>query len=149
MKFYTILGILVLLVCFGCIQPKSTTIPSDLEITHSFGACHADWGTTTITIDAQGDGVYESTRDGQVEFRKTFKLNEEELLGLLNKIEESGFYSLNDFYNDPGVMDGSCESVFVTKNSSTKSVAVSNTPAPKAYTTAADAIVAIAEDKTK
>lgn len=149
--------VLIMLLCLGCItSPKSSLVPSDLDIKYSYGACHAEWGRTTITIDTDGNGIYQSgsgtmqnDRFENEQFRKTFKLNESELLELLNKIEVSGFYSLDEYYSDPGIMDGSCKSIFVTKNNVTKSVAVSNTNAPDAYSKVADAIIEVAESKTK
>lgn len=152
-----IILILVLLLCLGCITPLSSSVPTDLEIRYSTGACQAEWGRTTITIDAEGNGVYQSGSGVMLEnetfenenFRKTFKLNESELLELLNRIEVSGFYSLGEYYSDLETEDGSCKSVFVTKNNVTKSVAVSNMIAPDAYSKAADAIIEVAESKTE
>ncbi|MFH1520780.1 MAG: hypothetical protein ABID61_03990 [Candidatus Micrarchaeota archaeon] len=149
--------IMVSLLFLGCITPpKSGLVPSDLEIKYSYGACHAEWGRTTITIDADGNGIYQSGSgmmldNGRFEnegFRKTFTLNESEILELLDKIESSGFYSLDEHYSDPMVMDGSCKSIFITKNNFTKSVSVVNTNAPEAYSTVADAIIGIVESKT-
>ena len=131
--------IILFLIVFGCINPpRSTSVPADFEVTYSYGACHAEWGVTTITIDANGNGNYESTIGTPNEAE--FTVSEEDLMGLLNKIDESGFYSLNDYYSDPLTVDGSCQSIFITKNNITKSVAISNTPAPEAYSTVADAI---------
>ena len=150
---------IALLLCGCCIAPPtplSDKIPADLEIAYSTGACHAEWGRTNIDIDASGAGVYESgsgmyenNRFQNEDFRKTFRLNESELLGLLNDIEGSGFYSLSDQYSDLNVMDGSCEYISVTKGNATKSASVSNTIAPEAYSKAASAISAMAESKTR
>ena len=66
-------------------------------------------------------------------FRKEFVLNETELLDLLQEINKSGFYLLNDSYYNPEVHDGSCEGIVITKNNATKSVDVSNMDGPQAY----------------
>lgn len=149
--------ILVLLLFLGCITPPNSSVPSDLEIRYSYGACQAEKGRTIITIDANGSGLYQRGRGTMLEnetfayqeFRKSFELNETELLTLINKIEVSGFYSLSKYYIDPNVMDGSCNAILVTKNNVTKSVAVSNMNAPEGYSKAADAIIEVAESKTK
>jgi hypothetical protein len=148
-----------LLLAAGCINPPppSSGVPDDLEIRYGSGACHAEWGRTNIIIDAKGNGIYESGsgpldengRFQNEEFRKTFRLDENELLGLLNGIEGSGFYSLNDYYSDMGIIDGSCNSISVTKNNSTKTVSVSNTDSPAAYSKVAELISGTAENKTK
>ncbi|NYZ77021.1 hypothetical protein H0O02_01760 [Candidatus Micrarchaeota archaeon] len=155
-KAHFALGLFAVLLLSGCLNPPmSDAVPEDLEITYSYGACHAEWGRTDIAIKADGSGVYESgsgmmigDRFANEEFRKTFRLSETELLNLLNAIEKSGFYSLGDYYTDPNTIDGSCEYVSVTKNNSTKSVSVSNTEPPAAYGQVAGMISAVAESKT-
>ncbi len=59
-------------------------------------------------------------------FRKEFILKETELLDLLQEINISGFYELNDSYYNPEVQDGSCEGIAITKNNAIKSVDVLN-----------------------
>lgn len=153
------IAFIFILIATGCIKPvePSSSIPEDLEVRYSYGACHAEWGRTNVVIDAQGNGVYESgsgslTEDGRFEnekFRKTFKLNESELLGLLSNIEKSGFYSLEDDYSNPGIMDGGCQSISVTKNNSTKMVSISNAESPEAYSKVAELIGEVAGNKTE
>lgn len=159
-KIIALLGTAISFFLIGCIlfpspPPLSSGIPSDLAITSSYGACHAEWGRTNIHIDAYGNGIYESGRGSMIddrfaeeEFRKTFTLNENELLALLNQIEESGFYSLQDDYTNLEVRDGGCRFISVIRNNVTKFVSVSNTEAPAAYSQAADAIYAVAEAGT-
>jgi len=123
--------------------PIGDKIPNDLSIFYGFGACHAEWGRTEISIDANGLGLYEEgsgellLEEGQKfeneTFRKEFVLNETELLDLLQEINKSGFYLLNDSYYNPEVQDGSCEGIAITKDNATKSVDVSNMGEPQAY----------------
>jgi hypothetical protein len=137
---------------------KSDRVPKDLSIFYGFGACHAEWGRTEVSIDANGQGLYEEgsgslRREGGQKFeneifRKTFVLNETELLGLLDGIEKSGFYYLNDSYYNHEVQDGGCEGIQITRNNTTKSVSVSNMAAPQAYKRTAKIIIEIAENKT-
>jgi len=65
--------------------PMSERVPKDLAIADSKGECHPERGRTDIEINARGEGLYQS-RSGimfkHVEFRKTFILNETELLDL-------------------------------------------------------------------
>jgi hypothetical protein len=139
-------------------SPMSGRMPKDLFIFHDFGACHAEWGRTEVSIDANGQGLYEEgsgglkLEDGQKFeneiFKKTFVLNETELLGLLDEIDKCGFYNLNDSYHNPEVYDGYCEGIAITRNNTTKSVHVSNIEAPQAYERTAKIIIDLAWNKT-
>jgi hypothetical protein len=156
MKSIFIAAVLLFSGCIFLGEKVSDSLPGDLEISYSYGACHAEWGRTNIFIDAEGNGVYEkgsgpleNGRFQKEEFRKTFSLSESERLSLLNEIEKSGFFSLRDQYFNPDVVDGSCSAIFVTKNKVTKSVSVSNSVRPEPYSKAAQAIASAAESKTK
>jgi hypothetical protein len=139
-------------------SPISDKIPKDLFILYGLGACHAEWGRTEISIDANGLGSYEEgsgellLEEGEKFeneiFRKEFVLNETELLDLLQEINISGFYELNDSYYNPEVQDGSCEGIAITKKNSTKSIYVSNIGGPQAYQRTAKLILDIAWNKT-
>lgn len=139
--------------------PMIDRVPKDLFIFDDFGGCRAELGRTEVSIDANGQGLYEEGRGGlkllegqkfeNEIFRKTFVLNETELLGLLDEIEESGFYDLDDSYHNPGVYDGYCESIAITRNNTTKSVRVSNMAAPVAYERIDKIIVDMAKNKTR
>lgn len=153
-----ILFIFLLFIFSGCISnpQKYSAVPTDFEAIYSYGACHAEWGRTNIFIDANGSGIYESgsgiyenEKFTNQEFRKAFSLNETELLELITSIEQTSFYSLNDYYSNPDIVDGSCSFISVTKNNVTKSVSVSNMKSPSAYSNTADLIFSIAENKTK
>lgn len=158
-----VLAFAVALFAFKFSEPRiiSNAVPADLRVRYSFGACHAEWGRTNVVISGNGMGLYESGRGSLVpdvftgeerfkdeKFRKEFRLGESELLEMLNEIEKSGFYSLEDYYADKGVLDGSCSSLSVTKNNSTKLVAVVNTNSPAAFSAAADSIMGVAGKKT-
>jgi signal peptidase len=140
-------------------SPMSDRVPEDLFVFHGFGACQGEEGRTEVSIDANGQGLYEKGSGGlKLEdeqkfeneiFRKTFILNETELLDLLDDIEKGGFYDLNDSYDNPEVDDGDCEGIAITKNNITKSVGVSNMEEPKAYEMAAKIIIDMAENKTR
>jgi hypothetical protein len=165
MRCLFLIFLLVLMVPLaGCLKghslsPMSDRVPKDLFIFHGFGACHAEWGRTEVSIDANGQGLYEKGSGGlKLEggqkfeneiFRKTFVLNETELLDLLDDIEKSGFYNLNDSYHNPEVHDGGCEVISINRNNTTKSVGVSNMAAPQAYERAAKIITDMAENKTQ
>jgi hypothetical protein len=131
-------------------SPMSERVPKDLAIADSRGEGHPERGRTDIEINARGEGLYQS-RSGimfkHVEFRKTFILNETELLDLVDELEKSGFYPLHDSYHNPSVIDGSCDYISITKNNVTKFVSVSNIAAPEAYEKAAMLIEGTAENK--
>jgi len=119
----------------------SDRVPKDLFIFHGFGACHAEWGRTQVSIDANGKGLYE-------EGSGSLKL-EDGQKGLLGDIKKGGFYNLNDSYHNLEVNDGGCEDIAITRNNSTKSDGVSNMAAPQAYERAAKIIIDMAENKTR
>lgn len=139
-----------ILLASGCInpQPPSSMVPDDMEIYYTYGACHAEWGRTNIRILSDGTGLYESGRGpiteggkfAENDNRRNFKLGESEALKLLNDIEKSGFYSLKDGYSDFSIQDGACSYISVTSNNKTKSVSISNTNAPEAFSKAAGLI---------
>lgn len=138
----------------GCIIPKSSEeTPADLEIRYSYGACKAEWGRTNIFLYSNGSGIYESGSgplDGlgkfeKQEFNKKINLNESELRELLEKIDQSGFYSLAENYADLGIHDGSCSFISVTKNNITKMVSIANMKPPNAYSKVADLIYSTME----
>jgi hypothetical protein len=156
MRYLIMIGLLL----SGCVflgQQTSKTLPGDFEVSYGYGACMAEMGRTNIEIDAQGNGIYEKGSgplgDGgrfqNEEFRETFTLSDEERLALLNEIEKSGFFSLQDQYYNPDIVDGGCSAIFVTKDNVTKSVSVSNTKAPDAFLNAADSIGSAARSKTQ
>jgi HEAT repeat protein len=143
------------------IEPSPRAISQNiaLEIYYTHGACHAEWGRTNIWIDGNGKGLYESGSGSLIifeneerfeheMFRKMFVLNETELLGLVDELERSEFYSLNDRYYDPEVIDGYCATISVTRDNVAKSVSVANAATPEAYNDAAMLIEGIAENKT-
>jgi len=65
-------------------------------------------------------GFDDEQRFEHEEFRKTFVLNETELLTLLVDLEKSGFYSLNDSYVNNEIMDGYSEFISITKEQCNK-----------------------------
>src|SRR5512137_2978939 len=90
-----LLYVLMTMSLVDCSQSQSSSpvgdkIPKDLFIFYGSGACHAEWGRTEISIDANGQGLCEEgssellLEEGQkIEyeiFRKEFVLNETELL---------------------------------------------------------------------
>lgn len=161
------IGLVFMILISGCVFPPKppitdSAIPNEFEIRYGYGACQAEWGRTNVFItangnDGTGSGIYEkgsgrileNERFEREEFRKAFTLTESEMLGLINGIEQSGFYSLKDYYSDPDIIDGGCGSIFVTKNNITKSVAVSNVRAPAAYSKVADLIYNLAVSHSK
>jgi hypothetical protein len=159
MRTIPLLAMIMPLILLGCCigppaPPSHDSVPPDLYIIYSDGACHAEWGRSEVIITADGNGIsqsgsgsYEDGRFEEEESRLGFTLSEEELLFLLNAIEGSGFYSLDDTYTDMSIMDGSCEYISVTADNKTKGVSISNTSPPEAYRTARSAIMGVAEEK--
>ncbi len=150
-----VLLILVLFVFFivGCIMPPKSfvSVPSDVELKYTDGACNPAWGRTSILITANGNGIYENKDDRlpKDNFKKKFTLTHQELLELVNEIQKSGFYSLQNTYIDRSFQDGRCSFISITANNVTKEVSIVNAGHPDAYSRVAGLLSSIAAKKTK
>ena len=127
---------LIVILLSGCIfqQTVSKSVPNDLDIVYRFGACKAEWGQSQSEIFANGT---------MVRGNSTTQLTESETLHLLNEIEQSGFYSLNEYYTNTEVQEGSCKFISVTANNKTKTVSVSNVNEPAEFSKVVDAIASV------
>ncbi len=86
---------------------------------------HLDWGAYYLSIDTQGNAEFVKTRGNDEETLK-FTATKEELLEVYNTANNSGFFSLNNDYTDPSIMDGGWNKISITANGTTKSVRMNN-----------------------
>jgi hypothetical protein len=108
----------------------SDVIPEDLAIVYGTGATHAEWGRTTYKISADGKVLYEKTRgSGTTGSRQqeSRSLTKEELLLIIGKIQDNGFFNLNAHYSNPRIHDGWSSFISVTIDRKTHTVAIMNT----------------------
>jgi len=121
--------ILVLVIfSLGCPEtiPEPTELPDDFEVTYSSGAMHIEWGGFEFKADASGKAYLINTRGMAMEIRKDFTVTDEELLEIYKAAVVNDFFSLNDSYEDPFVMDGGWSEISIRANGSRKKVSVSN-----------------------
>ena len=134
----------------GCTQ--LAVHPDNLIIVYNYGTCMML--QPPILIDADGNGYYEYPvfKEGWGGLShweaRGFKLSQKELNDLMEEIEESGFYDLNDRYVLEGMSDGICGSITITKDGVTKKVYNSNMK-PEAFMRASELIEGIAKNKTQ
>ena len=104
-------------------------IPRDLAIVYGTGATHAGWGRTTYKISADGSATYEKTRGvgskGSRE-KKRYALTAGELMLIINKIKDTGFFGLEESYADPKKRDGWSRYITVTMDGKTRGVSIRN-----------------------
>ncbi len=108
------------------VTPK--TIPSDLVIDYSWGACHADWGSYHLVINSKGEASFEKSQNLDEFFsqQSQFSLTEEELLRIYQEITSNNFFALDDEYRNPEVIDGECHLLIITAEGKEHAVSVSN-----------------------
>ncbi len=140
MRIVVILFLMMALV--GCVSEEEQQKPA---IEYFETDCSMDSGADEIyiRIDSSGDGYY----------KQPFKLDDRELPGLLEDIEEAGFYDLDRSYDEGGYDFGTCKSIHITRGNSTKEVFVHNITAsfeiPSAFTDSEGLIKSIAEEKIR
>ncbi len=115
--------LLVFVFVSGCTNQQS--IPDDFEIKYGWGSCHADWQWSSINIDSDGNAALEVTR-GFFRKEEQFSFSNDELLTIYQKIVKNNFFSLDEGYNNPEIMDGSCSNLWVRANEKEKKVSIAN-----------------------
>ena len=121
-----ILGAVLILVLFlGCtdIPPEN---PEKISFSYSSGAMHLDWGSFEVNVDSSGNGTLLKKMGLSMELQKTFSLSQEEIKEVFDTASKNGFYSLNESYDDPFIMDGGWSRISISTDSSTKTVTMNN-----------------------
>ncbi|CAM1372637.1 DUF6438 domain-containing protein [Tenacibaculum xiamenense] len=77
-------------------------------------ACFGDCPVYELTIDKEGNLTYNGIQYVKEEGVKTFKLEDNELKTLKDKLAKKDFNSFNDVYDDPEIMD--LASTYITYN---------------------------------
>lgn len=126
----------------GCVSEKEQEKP---VIEYFETDCSMDSGAdeTYIRIDSTGDGYY----------KQPFKLEDGELAELFGDIEETGFYDLERDYDEGGYDFGTCKSIHINRDNSTKEVYIHNITTsfeiPSAFTDSEELIKLVAEEKIR
>ncbi|MAG18109.1 MAG: hypothetical protein CL944_01390 [Candidatus Diapherotrites archaeon] len=129
MKHFLFLALILILLFSGCSQPpepEPTELPNDFEITYTSHAMHLDWGGFEFETSASGNASLINTMGLAMEARKDFSVTKEELLEVYKVIVANNFFSLNESYYDPSIMDGGEEVISITAHGNSKRVSVVN-----------------------
>ncbi len=115
----------------GCVQPPSEELPADFELEYGSGAMHAEWGQYRLEMDSEGNAVFEKTAGIDQSKKYEFVASEAERKKIYDAAVVNGFFSLNDKYEDPTIMDGGWSEINIRANGETKTVTVYNSPQPQ------------------
>ena len=114
-------------------QKLPTSIPGDLEIHYSWGACHGEWGRYELTINASAEADFVKSlgnpmvKEGYFKEQSEFNLSDEELFYIYQEIIiKNNFFGLDEEYRDPEILDGSCSSLSVKAEGKEHKVFVQN-----------------------
>ncbi len=126
-----LIGVVFILIIFllGCImpvQPEPTELPDDFEITSGSGAMHLAWGSSEFHAKANREATYTALMGMAMKITKNFNVTKEELFEIYKIAIKNNFFSLNDQYEDPFIMDGGWEKISITADGSTKTVLLLN-----------------------
>ena len=108
-------------VCSRTGLAQTETIPADFLIKLERTACFGTCPVYSVTIDAQGNVVYEGTSSVSVEGRQTDRIPASAVNALLATAERIGFYDLRDSYRAP-ITDLPTTFVTMTANGRTKRI---------------------------
>ena len=126
----TLIFLIALSLVFGCAgspePPVPTELPDDIEIRYSTGAMHMEWGAYTFSADASGKAYFRKERDVIIIKEYDFTVPKEGLLEIYKSAVKSGFFYLEDSYNDPSIIDGGYSKITITADGSSKGVSVYN-----------------------
>ncbi|MBU0636260.1 hypothetical protein KKE06_04505 [Candidatus Micrarchaeota archaeon] len=112
----------------GCSQPPEPPgeLPADFEVEYESGAMHVEWGQYSLKIDSSGNAVFEKTMGMALSKKYEFNASESERKKIFDAAVTNGFFSLNEQYQDPSIMDGGWSSIQIKSDSETKTVTVTN-----------------------
>jgi len=109
----------------GCVENPPEN-PETLSFSYSSGAMHLDWGSYEVNVEPSGNGTLIKKMGMSMELQKTFSLSQGEMKEVFDTASKNGFFSLNDSYDDPFIMDGGWSRISISTDSSTKTVSMSN-----------------------
>jgi len=122
-----VFALILLVILSGCNEPPQTgEVPVDFDVSYSTGAAHIEWGSTEIHLSHDGTGYMKKTMGRFMETTKNFSVTKSDLQEVYNSVVKNNFFSLNNSYEDPFVMDGGFERATITADGSTKTVNLVN-----------------------
>ncbi len=128
MKKIALILIIFCILFSGCIGPSEPPeeLPEDFEIEYGSGAMHLEWGQYNLKIDNMGNAVFEKTQGTDLSRKYEFTANEAELKIIYGAVMINNFFSLDDQYEDPAIMDGGWTEISIKANGERKTVKLLN-----------------------
>jgi len=123
--------LLISIFLLGCTEDIAPKNPEKISFSYSSGAMHMEWGSFEISVDSAGNGYKINKMGLYMEVKKEFSFTQEEINEVYDVAVKNNFYSLNDSYEDPFIMDGGWERLSITVDGSTKTVQSSNYNLPQ------------------
>ena len=120
-----LIGLFLLVGCTGDsgIVPEN---PQEISFSYGSGAMHLDWGSFEVKVDSLGVGTLTKKMGEGMELQKSFSVTEAELKDVYVTAYKSGFFSLNESYDDPFIMDGGWSRITINYDEKTKTVLMKN-----------------------
>jgi len=117
-----------------------------LSITYSNSAMHIEWGWQEFSVDSEGNAKFTKGMMMTLEKTYNFRVSRAQLVRLYKTINQAGFFSMNNDYTDPTIMDGGTSAITVTANGTGKTVSVTNYYLPE-FDVIASEIIAIIQSE--
>jgi len=95
-------------------------------VEYESGATHLEWGHYELSIDSEGKAVFTKTIETAITKEYKFEVSETERKKIYDAVVLNSFFSLNDNYSDPSIMDGGFTKISIKANGERKTVTVVN-----------------------
>lgn len=108
-------------------KPKTgaSNVPSDFSLEYDLGACHAEWGRSSLKVDNNGNVAVELSQ-GFFREDKRYSLSRDELANIYKAFLENDFFKLDPEYRNTGIIDGGCSSLKLEADGKSHKVSMIN-----------------------
>lgn len=100
--------------------------PADAGLYYEMRAMHEEWGKLTLEIEKGGASTLKRYQELELKETIPFDVSQEELAQILNVAEQEEFFSFQEVYEDPMIMDGSITVITIFYGNESKTVKVIN-----------------------
>ena len=100
--------------------------PADVGLYYEMSAIHEEWGKLTLEIEKGGASTLRRYKELELKETVPFNTSQEELVQILNTVEQEGFFSLRDVYEDSMGIDGEIIVIKIFYGNESKTVKVIN-----------------------
>ncbi len=130
------IAIVLALALFLILRPKNKKLsftfdPTNSAIHYETGASHAEWGKTTFDVSKDGQATYNTYKGLKLEETHTFEVSATEMTKILDVAAKNDFFSLQNNYIDPMIMDGGYSTLTINTGDQSKTVRLTNYDLPE------------------